>query len=927
MGHTQSFEFNPGTPPTEAPAERDFQRRAETEVTSESEGRFEAFVRQMSHGVVIQDPAGQIVFANTAAERILGMTRDQLCGRTSLDPGWRAVREDGSEFPGTEHPSTVALRTGREVRNVVMGIADARDGSRKWISIDAVPRFLPGAATPVDVMVTFDDIAERKRAVEEVIAQREYLRTILLTTADGFWILDTEGRLREINETYSRMLGYSREELLGKYVADFNAVEDAAETTARMKRVMERGSELFETRHRRKDGTVYDVEVSSTYMDMDGGRFVCFGRDISERKRIGSALGESEKLFKDVFNTSPDAILLIDGEAIVDCNQAAVRMLGYEDRETLLRMDAAELSPPLQPDGRDSPEKGCELIATIHANGSHRFEWEHRKANGEILPVEVVATLVVRHGKNLLHVVWRDLTERKRAEAERLKLEGRYRLLFDRANDGIFVMTAEGNLVSVNESFARMHGYTADEMLKMNLRDLDTPESARPIPERMRRIMAGEALTFEVEHYHRDGHVFPLEVSTSLVDSGGETLIQCFHRDITERRRAETDRARLEAQLQQARKLESVGRLAGGVAHDFNNMLGVILGRTEMGMELVDPSQPLHADLEEIRNAARRSADLTRQLLAFARQQIVAPRVVDLNEAVAGMLTMLQRLIGEDIQLRWQPDPAVWPVRVDPSQLDQILANLCVNSRDAIADVGKITVETANDSFDAEYCADHAGFAPGDYVTLSVSDDGCGMDEQTQAHVFEPFFTTKGIGKGTGLGLATVYGAVKQNNGFIHFYSEPGRGTTFKIHLPRHTGAVALARTGEKVQPIPRGTETILLVEDEAAILKLSSRLLEKQGYTVLAAATPGEAIRLALEHHGVIHLLLTDVVMPEMNGRDLASHLLTLHPDIKRLFTSGYTADVIAHHGVLDEGVYFIQKPFSLRDLAIKVRETLQAG
>jgi PAS domain S-box-containing protein len=390
------------------------------------------------------------------------------------------------------------------------------------------------------------------------------------------------------------------------------------------------------------------------------------------------------------------------------------------------------------------------------------------------------------------------------------------------------------------------------------------------------------------------------------------------------RKQAEEEQIKLQSQLVQAQKMESVGRLAGGVAHDFNNMLAVILGYTEIAMDQVNTAQSLFAALREIRKAAERSADLTRQLLTFARKQTIAPRVLDLNETVDRMLKMLRRLIGEDIDLVWKPGRNLWLVRVDPSQIDQLLANLCVNARDAIADVGKITIETDVGAFDEAYCADHAGFVPGEYVLLAVSDNGCGMDQETLGHLFEPFFTTKEVGKGTGLGLASIYGMVKQNNGFINVYSEPGQGTTFKVYLPRHA-----AKSGHLPEkgldlPVERGHETILLVEDEPAILKMATMMLERLGYAVVGARTPGEAVRLAEAHAGGIHLLVTDVVMPDMNGRDLAEHLLSMYPNLKCLFMSGYTADIIAHQGVLAARVQFIQKPFSLKDLAAKVRQAL---
>ncbi len=360
------------------------------------------------------------------------------------------------------------------------------------------------------------------------------------------------------------------------------------------------------------------------------------------------------------------------------------------------------------------------------------------------------------------------------------------------------------------------------------------------------------------------------------------------------------------------------------MAHDFNNMLGIILGYTELALLEASPGTRLHNSLHEIRKAAGRSADLTRQLLAFARKQTIDPKVLDLNATVEGMLKMLPRLIGEDIDLAWLPGPALWPVKMDPAQVDQVLANLCVNARDAIAGVGKVTIETGNVRLDEAYCAGHAGFVPGDYVLLAVSDNGCGMDEETQRRLFEPFFTTKELGKGTGLGLATVYGIVKQNNGFINVYSEPGQGTTFKIYLPRHGDGVVEAEAARSADfPLGRG-ETVLIVEDEPAMLAMGKAMLEKLGYTVLGAATPGQALRLVHEHTGDIHLLMTDVVMPQMNGRDLAERLVPGKPGMKCLFMSGYTANVIAHHGVLNEGVHFIQKPFTMKDLGAKVREAL---
>jgi len=504
--------------------------------------------------------------------------------------------------------------------------------------------------------------------------------------------------------------------------------------------------------------------------------------------------------------------------------------------------------------------------------------------------------------------------------------EERHRTILQAAMDGFWLTDMRGRLLEVNEAYCRMSGYSEQELLTKDISDLEAVETPDDVEAHMEKDIRLGWDRFETVHRRKDGTQFDVEISVQY-RSSEEGQFVVFVRDISGRKKAENEKAHLESQLQQAQKMESVGRLAGGVAHDFNNMLGVIIGHAELALLHLKPSNPLYSHLVEISKAADRSADLTRQLLAFARKQTIAPKVLDLNDSLASMLKMLQRLIGEDIHLYWQPSSTLWAVLMDPSQLDQILANLCVNARDAINGVGRVTIETANCTIDPSFGDFHSDIVPGEYVRLSVSDDGRGMDREMQSHIFEPFFTTKGVGEGTGLGLATVYGAVKQNKGYINVYSEPGQGTTFSIYIPRHTVAAEQAEARALAAPAVRGKETILLVEDESAILKMTTLMLEKQGYNVLVANSPGEAVRLAREHNGAIHLLMTDVIMPEMNGRDLARNLLSIYPDMKRLFMSGYTADVIAHHGVLAEGVCFIQKPFSINELAAMVRKALDGS
>ena len=531
-------------------------------------------------------------------------------------------------------------------------------------------------------------------------------------------------------------------------------------------------------------------------------------------------------------------------------------------------------------------------------------------------------------GSNLLHDPdirgllgnYHDITERKQTEQSLYESETRFKALHNASFGGIGIHD-KGVILDCNQGLSEMTGFSLTELIGMDGLSLIAEESREAV---MEKILSGYEKPYEAVGLRKNGEEFPMRLEARNIPYKGKKVRVVEFRDITDLKQAEEEREKLQAQLNQAQKMESVGRLAGGVAHDFNNMLSVIIGNAELALRHVSSNDPLHNRLQEILNAATRSADITRNLLAFARKQTIAPELLDLNKAVASMLNMLRRLIGEDIDLAWLPGTDIWPVKMDPSQIDQILANLCVNARDAIADVGRITIETGAATFDQVYCSDHVGFLPGDFVLLAISDDGTGMNKETLNQLFEPFFTTKEMGKGTGLGLATVYGIVKQNNGFINVYSEPAKGTTFKIYLPRYHPRTEQSPKKEPVVPNARGRETILLVEDETSILKMTSILLENLGYMVLPANTPGEAIDLAHEHAGEIHLLMTDVVMPEMNGHDLARSLLSICPTLKRLFMSGYTANVIAHHGVLDDGVQFIQKPFTMQDLAAKVRQVL---
>ena len=626
-----------------------------------------------------------------------------------------------------------------------------------------------------------------------------------------------------------------------------------------------------------------------------------------------AALRESQDRLASIFRVAPTGIGVVRDRVFMEVNARITEMTGYTAEELV-----GQSARILYPSQEEYEYVGAEKYRQIqeHGTGTVETRWRHKDGTDRDVFLSSTPLDPQDLSKGVTFTAM-DITERKGTE-EALRL---FKTIFDTANFGAVIADCNGVLIYCNASFATSHGHDPEDLVGRPIAILHSDEQMGQVDTLLERIRReGGFNAQEVWHRHKNGGVFPMLMSATLVSSGSDTAryLAATAMDMTERKR-------LEDQLTQAQKMESVGRLAGGVAHDFNNMLGVIIGHAEMALLQLEPSHAINDDLREVLKAAERSADLTRQLLAFARKQTVAPKVLDLNATVEGMLKMLRRLIGEDIDLAWRPAGDLWPIKMDPSQIDQILANLSVNARDAIAGVGKVTIETDNRVFDEASCTRDSRYQPGEYVHLAVSDNGCGMAPETLEHLFEPFFTTKSVGKGTGLGLATVYGIVKQNEGFINVYSEPGQGTTFSIFLPRHVGKRAGAQTASADGPPLRGSETILLVEDAPAILKMATRMLERQGYRVLAAATPGEALRLAERHGGDIHLVLTDVVMPEMNGRDLVSNLLDLYPNLKRLFMSGYTADVIAHHGVLDPGVHFIHKPFTMKDLAAKLREALE--
>jgi two-component system cell cycle sensor histidine kinase/response regulator CckA len=524
-----------------------------------------------------------------------------------------------------------------------------------------------------------------------------------------------------------------------------------------------------------------------------------------------------------------------------------------------------------------------------------------------------------------------EITERKRVEEALRESEEKYRTLIERMSEGLLQVDNDDVIQLVNDRFCEMVGYSRDELVGKAAFELLWQENDQEFAEEEHPFTSEILDQREIQLKKKSGEIIWVQIGVApVVDADNKVIGSVIiHTDITERKRAEETRAKLEDQLRQSQKMEAVGTLAGGIAHDFNNLLTAIMGYSGLALDELPPDDPRYNDIQGIQKTAQRAADLTRQLLAFARRQVVEPRILDLNELILNMGKMLRRLIGEDIELVILPDSNPGLVKVDPGQFEQVLVNLAINARDAMPNGGKLIIETANVILDLDYIREHAEVIPGEYVMLAVSDNGVGMTEEIKFHIFEPFFTTKEVDRGTGLGLATCFGIVKQSNGHIWVYSEPGQGTTFKVYLPRVDKEKPdfLFRYKE-FSDLPRGSETVLLVEDEEAVRNLVGRILREQGYRLLVAANGNEALQLAQNQPNEnIHLVVADVVMPQMGGKALIDQLKMMRPDIKVLFISGYTDKTIVHHGLLESGIPFLQKPFSPDKLVRKVREVLDEG
>jgi two-component system, cell cycle sensor histidine kinase and response regulator CckA len=733
-------------------------------------------------------------------------------------------------------------------------------------------------------------------------------------------LMDTEGCILFANRVFKAKSGKKISEVVGKSLFELLPPKTASLWKTRISNAAISGiSGKFEEVEDEK----YTEYFLYPLLDAGGKctQLNLFGVDVTERRKIEKALRRSEENFKELFDSAPVGYHELDSDGhLVNVNRTELDMLGFSLEEMIGKFVWQFVFNKEESKKRVLAKLSGELPVV---RGAERM---YMRKNGTSFPV-LVEERLLKDEKDVvtgIRTILQDITERKYAEEELRESEERFKITLYSIGDGVITTDMNGTIQQMNPVAEALTGWKEEQVHGTSITDvfhIVNEHSGKDVENPVHRVLNEGVVVGLANHtvlISKDGTRRPIADSGAPIrNSRGETIgVVLVFND-------QSDHRMLQSQLMQSQKMEAVGRLAGGIAHDFNNVIAIILGYARLIEHTINPLDPIAKKVQSIIIAAERSADLTHQLLAFARKQVVAPVTLNLNDSLTALQNMLTRLIGEDITLTIKQAKDLWNISIDPSQVDQILANLSTNARDAIGDTGSIEIETSNVVIDESYCKDHIDFHPGEYMMLAFSDSGTGMDKATLLRIFEPFFTTKPKGEGSGLGLATVFGVVKQNNGFINVYSEIGKGTTFKIYLPRFNGEIEAPV--EKHEEIPlKGTETILIVEDEEQLLDLAKTSLEVYGYSVQTAQSPGDAIVLCERSRGKIDLLITDVVMPDMNGKELRERLETMKPGMKVIFMSGYTADVVAHRGILDEKVNFLQKPFSPLTLARKVREVL---
>jgi two-component system, cell cycle sensor histidine kinase and response regulator CckA len=752
------------------------------------------------------------------------------------------------------------------------------------------------------------------------------LGAIFQSAVDAIFVHDMSGRILYANQASCRRLGYSQEELLQMRVSDLDTEEHAARMAERMTRLEWDRQITFNTEHRTKHGAVLPIEVSAAIFEENGTQAVLsICRDIGDRLRASESLRRAYSVLRTLYDHSPVAIYSADLKGRVTVwNRAAERLFGWEESEVMGRR------LPIVSAGEW--ESHLEVQKRARREGSFTgLELERCHKDGTRIPIALsAASLPGPDGESTgIMVLATDLREKRKAEASLRETQERFQRLVEGAPVGILIFS-DGIFRYVNRAALRIFGAeTPDKLLGRPLISRVDPMFREQVRERMRCLQEERREVPRVEEIFLrvDGSPFDAEVSAVPFRHEGEPGAMVFFNDITARKQAERDRTRLQNELLHSQKLDSIGRLAGGIAHDFNNLLTVINGYSQLVLSHLSPEDPHHEQLQEVSKAGERAAWLTQQLLAFSRRQVVEPRVLDLNRTVHDMARLLQRVVGEHIQIVQVLEPSLGAVVADPGQVSQVLMNLAVNSRDAMPQGGSLFIETHNVQFTGEEVSHQPEIPTGSYVALVVADTGSGMEADTRSRAFEPFFTTKPMGQGTGLGLSTVYGIVKQNNGHIALYSEPGHGTTCKIFLPRVDGCEVEEQEAVSSGPQPlTGTESLLFVDDQAEIRRFAKEILESLGYQVTTAMNGAEALTMAQVPGFAIDLLISDIVLPGMSGPELAARLSVEHPTLKVLFVSGYTSGYLMHHGALEAGIEYLGKPFTGTALALKVRQLLDS-
>lgn len=764
-------------------------------------------------------------------------------------------------------------------------------------------------------------------AIEALRKSEERMRAIIDNSPFGAhsYELFADGRLILVgaNKSADAILGIDHSLLIGNSIEAAFPSLGYTDIPAKYKRVAANGRELHEDHVNYSDGKIigaYEIYAFQTGQN----RMSVFFHDISERKRSEEALQENERKYRRIVNTSNEGIMSVNERHVVDfVNNRMADMLGYQPEEIIGKPYLFFLF------NEDIPDYKAKIIMRIRGH-SERYECRMRSKDGSPIWTIISATPLLDAQNRFMGSfgMFTDITERKKTEESLRENEEKYRTLIDNMHDAVYRCNLNGIITFASPSAIRILGCRSlDSVIGMNIgKDFYYhPEDREKFLKAMND--KGKLTRFEVTLKRQDNGK-PVNVLTNsqfYYDRNGTIIgIEGVFSDITEWKKMETERTRLEEMLLHSQKIESIGRLAGGIAHDFNNLLTAILGYTELTMHQLDPAGKLYSQLSVVMKAAQGAVNLTKQLLAFSRKQVIEPEIINLNSIIERVHKMILTLVGENIKLNIVPRHDLFTIKADPGQIEQIIINLAANARDAMPDGGELVIETANVYFNENYCSEHADLLPGDYVMMSITDTGTGMSKDILDHIFEPFFTTKEKGRGTGLGLATVYGIVKQNIGTIEVYSETGRGTVFKLYFPRSLQIASQALKPQTKPDMPTGTETILITEDKAQVLEFSREILTRLGYKVLTAASGEEALIIAENYKDKIHMLMTDVILPGINGRVTAERLLLMRPELKILYNSGYTAEIIDKQGMLEQGINFISKPFTTQELSFKVRTVL---